>query len=261
MSDVQALLADGSWRLDDTGAAVFRLAPDSAARRRELVEQLGADPSDAEQWESVLIEALLTDPATAGLRELELHLTDYHHSARRAAEAIATVPRDRLTSLTFGHDFTYLYAPATTSTGAKFDPLDRLHEGFVHDSRNGLWEALPALRTLTVGGALLFDDIRSDTLTSLTVRGVPLSDGSLVPTAAPALESLRLDVPTDVFGVACPVLQLEELTPSRFPRLRRLDLSRCDFDTSDGEVDEILRATGMAGQLTALALPGDPALR
>ncbi|MGW0197779.1 hypothetical protein [Nonomuraea sp. NPDC003201] len=181
---------------------MFRLAPHTTSGRRALVERLGADATDPEQWEAALIEALLTDPAAADLRRLELHLTDFHHSARRAARALATQRRERLTSLYFGHDFTYLYEHSTTSTGAAIDPLSRLHEGFTDDSRNGLWDALPALRELTAEGGLLFDEIDGDALTSLTelrLRGAVLADGDLGTLEAlagspilPQLESLKI---------------------------------------------------------------------
>lgn len=267
MSLVDHLLADGSWHLgDDT--AEFRLSPATADRRPALIAELvaslgaepgtglGADPSDPEQWESVLIEALLTDPASAGLRRLDLHLTDFHHSAHRAAAALATHRRERLTSLSFGHDFEYLFEDAHTSTGGRFDPLKRLHQGFV--KAGDMWSALPALTELTATGGLLFDDIVSDTLTELSLRGALFEDGSIFPISTPALVTLRLEIRTDVFGTACPVLQLEELTPALFPDLRHLDLSRCEFDESDGDVREVLAATGMLARLETFAPPEDP---
>lgn len=76
--DFDGLRTDRSWQLTWSGdrldEAVFRLAPDTVSGRHALVERLGADATDPEQWEAALIEALLTDPAAAGLRQLELHL-------------------------------------------------------------------------------------------------------------------------------------------------------------------------------------------
>ncbi|GAA2396060.1 hypothetical protein [Dactylosporangium salmoneum] len=236
-SNLDELRADGSWRLTWSGGrldeAVFRLAPDPAAGRRALVRRLGTDAADPEQWEAALIEALLTDPAAAGLRRLELHLTDFHHSARRAAQALATRSRERLTILYFGHDFEHLYEHHHTSTGGVIDPLSRLHDGFVDDARNGMWQALPALRELTAAGGLLFDDIDSESLTDLRLRGALLAHGGIFPAKAPGLVTLQLEIRTDVFGTACPAEQLEELDPAGYPRLRHLDLGRSEFDAGD----------------------------
>ncbi|MEV0676406.1 hypothetical protein AB0I60_07755 [Actinosynnema sp. NPDC050436] len=133
MIDSGAPAVDGSWQLtwagDRLDGAVFRLAPGTAAGRGGLVARLGADASDPEQWEAALVEALLADPVSADLRRLELHLTDFHHSARRAAQALAGHRRGRLTSLHFGHDFQLLFEDATTSTGGRIDSTARLHEG------------------------------------------------------------------------------------------------------------------------------------
>ncbi|WP_436534447.1 hypothetical protein [Actinoplanes sp. HUAS TT8] len=235
--------SDDSWRLNPDGSeAVFRLTASGPGHR-----------------ESELITALLVDPASAGLQRLELHLTDFHQSALAAAEAIAAHRRPRLTSLHFGHDFEYLFEDVKTSTGDTFDPLSRLQQGFADDSANGMWAALPALTSLTASGGLLFDDIISPTLTSLRLRGALFSDGSIFPTATPALISLQLEIRSDVFGTECPVLQLEELTPALFPALRHLDLSHSEFDESDGEVREVLAATGILAQLETFSGPGDAA--
>ncbi|BAL88092.1 hypothetical protein AMIS_28720 [Actinoplanes missouriensis 431] len=241
----------GSWRIDDTNAvAEFRYVPDGAG---ELVERLlGRPEEDPELWESVLIEEMLRDPAMAGLRSLRLCLTDFHHSARRAAVALAGRRWERLTDLWFGHEYEYLYQPAITSTGRRIDPLDRLHEGFVGDAGDAMWAALPNLRTLTVEGALLFDRVVSPSLTSLRLRGVVGSDGSVWPGPLPALRSLELDIQSDVYGVECPVTQLEWLTVRDYPALRSLDLRRAAFDVSDGGVLEILAANPIVAQLERL---------
>ncbi|GAA0961566.1 hypothetical protein [Actinocorallia libanotica] len=261
MIDFDGLRADGSWRLTWSGGlieeAVFRLVPETASGRRALVERLGADASDPEQWEAALIEALLTDPASAGLRGLELHLTDFHHSARRAARALAGRRREQLTSMYFGHDFTYLYENGTTSTGGTFDPLGRLHEGFADDTGSGLWEALPALRELTAEGGLLFDDIDGDALASLTelrLRGAVLADGAVFPRRAPGVVTLALEIGSDVFGTACPVEQLDELDPVGYPALRHLDLSCAEFDAGDFATLRTLAESPILPQLESLEI-------
>ncbi|MGV9385472.1 hypothetical protein ACWDRB_57385 [Nonomuraea sp. NPDC003707] len=261
MIDFDGLSTDRSWHLTWSGGrldeAVFRLAPHTASGRRALVERLGADATDPELWEAALIEALLTDPAAADLRRLELHLTDFHHSARRAARALATQRRERLTSLYFGHDFTYLYEHSTTSTDAAIDPLSRLHEGFTDDSRNGLWDALPALRELTAEGGLLFDEIDGDTLTSLTelrLRGAVLADGAVFPRKAPNVVTLALEIRSDVFGTECPIEQLDELDPAGYPALRHLDLSRAEFDAGNFGTLEALAGSPILPQLESLKI-------
>ncbi|GAA3456898.1 hypothetical protein [Dactylosporangium matsuzakiense] len=260
MTILDELRADGSWRMTWSGErlerAVFRLNPDTAADRGALVQRLGADAADAQQWESALIEALLGDPAAGALRSLELHLTDFHHSARRAAEALVATAHEQLAVLYFGHDFRYLFEHQRTSTGATFDPLDRLHKGFVGDAANGLWEALPGLRELTAEGGLLFDDIDSDSLTELRLRGALLADGAVFPTRAPNLATLRLEIGPDVFGTACPPEQLEELTPAGFPRLRHLDLGRSEFDATDLDVLRTLAEAPILPQLETLRIAG-----
>ncbi|PPK66374.1 hypothetical protein V5P93_002597 [Actinokineospora auranticolor] len=258
MIDSAALRADRSWQLTWTDGrldeAVFRLDPDTAADRRDLVERLGADPTDPERWESALVEAVLTDPASADLRRLELRLTDFHHSASRAAAALAAHRRDRLTTLYFGHDFEFLYEDAHTSTGGRFDPLSRLHEGFADDIRHGLWAALPALRELTAEGGLLFDEIGGAALTDLRLRGAVLADGAVFPHEAPGVVSLVVDSGTDVFGVACPVDHLAELGPRGWPALRHLDLSRAEFDPSDLATVRALAESRIVPQLATLTL-------
>ncbi|MEU5696854.1 hypothetical protein [Actinosynnema sp. NPDC020468] len=259
MIDFDGLRTDRSWRLtwsdDRLEEAVFRLEPDTAAERGALVARLGGDASDPEQWEAVLVEALLTDPAAADLRRLELHLTDFHHSARRAAAALGSRRRERLAELYFGHDFEFLYEDAATSTGGTVDPLSRLHEGFVGET--ALWEALPALRDLTVEGGLLFDDIDGvalKSLTSLRLRGAVLAGGEVFPGRLPSVVTLTLDVASDVFGVCCPVDLLEELDGDRFPALRHLDLGRAEFDPGDLATLRALAAAPILPRLESLRL-------
>ncbi|WP_328953775.1 hypothetical protein [Kitasatospora purpeofusca] len=114
---LDGLRVDGSWRLGwsrgflDT--AVFRLTEETGRteetgpRRRALVVRLLAelphggahDPDDPEQWEAALVDVLLRHPAAGRLRTLELRLTDHHHSAGRAAAALAARQRPRLAEL------------------------------------------------------------------------------------------------------------------------------------------------------------------
>ncbi|MER7706807.1 hypothetical protein ABTX81_28405 [Kitasatospora sp. NPDC097605] len=106
MELLRGLRADGSWRFSWSGGvldeASFRLAPGDGPRRRALVERLltvqplterqdggPVDVDDPEQWEGVLIAAVLAHPVSSRLRALDLRLTDYHHSAERAASALA----------------------------------------------------------------------------------------------------------------------------------------------------------------------------
>ncbi|MFB7719906.1 hypothetical protein [Nocardia sp. NPDC056100] len=261
MIDFEALAADSSWQLTWSGnrlqEAVFRLSPHTTAVRGTLVEQLDADASDPEQWEAALIEALLTDPASAELRRLELHLTDFHHSARRAARALAGLRRQQLTALYFGHDFEDLFEPATTSTGGRIDPLEWLHEGFVDDIANNLWAAVPALRELTAEGGLLFDDINGDALPELTelrMRGAVFADGAVFPAKLASLRTLTLEIGPDVFGTVCPGEQLGGLDPAGFPALRHLDLGAAEFDTDDYDTLVTLAESPLLPQLESLTL-------
>ncbi|ATE55024.1 hypothetical protein [Actinosynnema pretiosum] len=256
MTDFDALRSDGSWQLTTTGdritGAVFRLAPNPD--RRALVEALGADASDPEQWESVLLEAFLTAPESADLTVLELHLTDFHHSAARAAAALASRGREHLVELHLGHDFKLLYEHATTSTGRSFDPLEKLNEGFANESAVDLWSALPALRALTLRGGLLLDDMGSTTVTDLHVIGAPFAIGALFPDRAPGVVTLTAEIGYDVFGGVCPAGQLELLTPEGYPALRHLDISRAVFDEADEEVLETLAELPLLRQLETLDL-------
>ncbi|MFF2555185.1 hypothetical protein ACFVUS_29570 [Nocardia sp. NPDC058058] len=261
MIDFEALAADGSWQLtwsdNRLEEAVFRLSPSTAAARGALVEQLDADANDPEQWEATLIEALLTDPTSAGLRRLELHLKDFHHSARRAARALAGFRREQLTVLYFGHDFECLFEPAPTSAGSTIDPLEWLHEGFVDDIANNLWEALPALRELSAEGGLLFDDIDGKALPELTelrLRGAVFADGAVFPQQVPSLRSLTLEFGPDVFGTVCPGEQLAALDPAGFPALRHLDLGAAEFDTDDYDTLVTLADSPLLPQLESLTL-------
>lgn len=261
---IDMLHEDGSWRCELVDGmvdeAVFRLDPQTAPARRDLVARLldGRDPgrlADPERWESVLIEALLADPAAARLRVLRLHLTDYHHSAAAAARALAGSVRTHLEELYFGYDFTYLLEHSRTSTGGRIAPERWLPDGFAHDVEAGMWEALPALRTLIAEGAFLFDQIGGDALTEARLRGAVLSYGGVFPDAAPALVSLTVETGTDVHGVACSAdLLSSELTPAAMPHLRHLDLGAAQFDATDLEVLEALAESPILPQLETLVL-------
>jgi hypothetical protein len=255
--NLEELLADGSWRLETPEAAEFRLAPDTAGRRGALVQRiLGAPEPDPELWESALIEAFLSHPAAAGLRTLRLEMTDFHHSARRAASILGSRPLPALTDLWFGHRFTYLYENATTSSGRTFDPLDHYDEGFAGHAE---WQNLTALRNLTVEGALLFHSVSAPAATNLRSHGVFGSDGSVFPSPQPSLTHLELEIATDVFGTPCPVEQLEQLTVESFPALRSLDLGRAEFDASNHEVLATLAELPILAQLQSLRVAGlDP---
>ncbi|WP_018681056.1 hypothetical protein [Actinokineospora enzanensis] len=259
--DIAGLAADGSWQFGWVGdrleKAVFRLVPGTAVERGALVARLGGNASDPEQWEGALIEAVLGDPVSADLRTLELHLTDFHHSARRAARALAAHRRGQLAELYFGHDFRLLFEHATSSTGGRIDPTSWLNEGVVDDGACGLWNALPALRELTIEGGLLFDDIDSDALPALTelrLRGAVLSDGAVFPRKAPGVVTLALEIGTDVFGTVCPVEQLEQLDPAGYPALRHLDLGDAEFDGGDYATLVTLAESPILRQLETLTL-------
>ncbi|MEV6072203.1 hypothetical protein AB0L82_37160 [Nocardia sp. NPDC052001] len=178
MIDFEALATDGSWQLTRSGnrlqEAVFRLSPHTIAVRGALLEQLGGDASDPEQWEAALIDALLTDPASAELRRLELHLTDFHHSARRAARARAWIRHEQLTAL----DPAGFPALRHRDLGAaEFDTDD-------YDTLVTLAESplLPQLESLTLRSVYIHEhDIEGDRPTELAAL-------------APAFAHLRLEV-------------------------------------------------------------------
>ncbi|MFJ9608962.1 hypothetical protein ACIRS1_21750 [Kitasatospora sp. NPDC101176] len=263
-----ALREDGSWRftwsrgfLDE---ACFRLAGDTRAQRGELVGRLrsecpapaagpeGPDPADPEQWEGALIGALLAHPAARRLRVLELHLTDYHRSAEPAARAVAARPFPRLEHLYFGYGFEFLYEDGTASTGRRLDPLEHHDRGLV---QTAMWGSLPALRTLELEGAFLFHSVDHDGLTRLRVRGPAVSDGSVFALGhLPELASLEVDFGCDVFGVGCPVEQLDELAAAPYPALRHLDLGRVEFDAPSIEVLSALADSPVLAGLESLAL-------
>ncbi|MFB7470462.1 hypothetical protein [Kitasatospora sp. NPDC056184] len=265
---LDGLRAEGSWRfswsrgfLDE---ASFRLAPDGRPGRRELVEgiltahpmDVAADAAvdDPEQWEGVLIAALLAHAVSARLRTLDLRLTDYHHSAERAAAALAGQPRPRLERFSFGHGFEYLFEDGRGSAGSRIEPMEYHGEGLV---RTDLWDALPALRTLELEGAFLFPSVDHEGLTRLRTRGAVVADGSVfLPGRLPALVSLELELESDVFGVACSADQLDDLADAAqwYPELRNLDLGKVEFDAALSEVLAALADSPLLPQLETLTL-------
>ncbi|MBD0676016.1 hypothetical protein [Streptomyces sp. CBMA156] len=261
------LRADGSWQFTwsrgfvDT--AVFRPAAETASRRGALVERLLADlphtwtydPADAEQWEAALIDVLLSHPATRLLGELELHLTDYHHSAERAAVALSRRSWPRLEALHFGHDFDLLLELHTTSTGNRVDPETYLNDPVVPKPvERALWASLPALRNLALEGAYLFDDLEHDALTHLRTRGSVFADGSLFDFSTPALVSLEVVSDHDVHGTVASNAQLEALDAARFPRLRSLDLSEAEFEADEAGHFVVLAESSLLPQLKYLSI-------
>ncbi|MFF2024007.1 hypothetical protein ACFVW2_19685 [Streptomyces sp. NPDC058171] len=264
---LDGLRADGSWRFTWSrgfiDGAAFRLATEGRSRRGALVERLLADlphtgsgdAADPEQWEGALIDVLLSHPASRLLRGLELHLTDYHHSAERAALALSRQQRPRLATLHFGHGFDLLLALHTTSTGNRVEPAKYLHAAVVPaQAGTALWEALPALRTLELEGAFLFDDVEHATLTHLRTRGAVLSDGSLFAFSTPGLVSLEVEIGPDVHGVVPPNAILDDLEASRYPRLRSLDLSGACFDPDGAGDFVVLAGSSVLPQLEELSI-------
>ncbi|WP_174861457.1 hypothetical protein [Embleya hyalina] len=261
---LDGLRADGSWRFTWSRGfvdeACFRLAEDTRSQRRDLVDRLTVDlphtatvdPTDPERWEGVLIDALLSHPVAHRLRDLELHLTDWHHSAEHAAAALANRIRPRLERLHFGYDFELLYAPGKTSTGGRIDPLDHHHTGLV---RTDVWRALPTLRTLELEGAFLFGSVCHDGVRRLRVRGPVVSDGALFELGdTPGVTSLEVEIGTDVFGCLCPVDQLDELRAADYPALEHLDLSEAEFDASPYEVLATLAESSVVPRLRSLTI-------
>ncbi|MFB8204982.1 hypothetical protein [Kitasatospora purpeofusca] len=276
---LDGLRADGSWRLGwsrgfvDTAA--FRLtegtgpaedagpAGESAPRRPALVARLlaelphggGHDPDDPEQWEAVLVDVLLRHPAAARLRTLELHLTDHHHSAGRAAAALAARQRPRLAELYLGHDYDTLFELHRTSAGRPLEVERYLHDPVVpHEAGRALWPALPALRSLELEGAFLFDDVVHEELTHLRTRGAVFSDGSLFGTSTPGLVTLEVEIDYDVHGTAGSNLQLEELAPPGYPRLRHLDLGAATFEPEEAGDLVLLADSPLLPQLESLTV-------
>ncbi|MFD8756485.1 hypothetical protein ACFV0O_36735 [Kitasatospora sp. NPDC059577] len=266
---LEALRHDGSWQFTPAAdgtpdRAVFRLDPATRPGRRDLVRRLPAhapgpgggaapaDPSDPEQWEGVLVAALLAHPAADRLRVLDLRLTDYHRCAEPVAAALAARPRPRLEHLSFGYGYRHLYEDAEGTAGTRIDPLDFHGEGLV---QSDVWPALPALRTLELEGAFLFHAVDHDGLTHLKVRGPACSDGAVFALGhTPAVESLTVEVGCDVFGVTLSPDQLGELTADRYPALRRLDLARTEFDADPHEVLAALADCDVLPQLDTLTL-------
>ncbi|GIE29535.1 hypothetical protein Ait01nite_025800 [Actinoplanes italicus] len=89
------------------------------------------------------------------------------------------MPRTHLTGMYLGWDFEFPYAHTFSSAGERIDPMDHHDKGFV--GTTGLWDALPALRTLTVEGVLLFHWIGGTALADLRLRGAVISDGDVWP--------------------------------------------------------------------------------
>lgn len=210
---LDGLRSDGSWQFTWSRGfideASFQLVGETQPQRRALVEQLLADLphagtfdlADPEQWEGALIDALLSHPATHLLHTLELHLTDYHHSAERAAAALSRRQWPRLETMYFGFAFDTLFEPHKTSTGNRVDPERYLNSAVVPEAvEDALWRSLPALRTLELEGALLFSVLDHDTLTHLRIRGAVFADGILFSFLTPALVSLELEIGMDIHG-------------------------------------------------------------
>ncbi|MEU5402237.1 hypothetical protein ABZ348_23410 [Streptomyces sp. NPDC005963] len=261
---LDGLRKDGSWQftwirgfLDE---ARFHLVKDTGSPRGHLVERLlkeqphtaPVDLADPEQWEGALIDVLLSHPAAHRLRALELHLTDYHHSAEHSAISLAGRQRTRLEHLYFGYDFQYLYEPSQTSTGGRINPLEFHDRGLV---QTDVWGSLPALRTLEAEGAFLFHCVNHDGLEHVRVRGPVISDGSLLDLGlTPGVVSLELTIGSDIFGCCCPVEQLDELQASRYPHLRHLDLSKAEWDATSFDVLSALAASSVLPQLSSLSI-------
>ncbi len=261
---LDGLREDGSWQFTWSRGfideACFRLAKDTQPQRRELVERLltdhshtaTIDPTDPEQWEGALIDALLSHPAIHRLRTLELHLTDYHHSAEHSAVSLAGRQRPRLERMYFGYSFEDLFELSDGSTGKKINPEEYLHQGLVQAD---VWESLPALRTLELEGAFLFHSLNHDSLTRLRLRGPVISDGSIFGLGqTPGLVSLEIELGDDVYGCACPPEQLEELKASAYPSLKNLDLSRAEFDATSYQVLSALADSSVLAQLERLSI-------
>ncbi|MFJ4673228.1 hypothetical protein [Kitasatospora purpeofusca] len=276
---LDGLRADGSWRLGwsrgflDT--AVFRLtegtgpaegtgrADGAGPRRRALVVRLLAelphsgahDPDDPEQWEAALVDVLLCHPAAGRLRALELRLTDHHHSAGRAAAALAVRQRPRLAELYLGHHYDTLFELHRTSAGRALEVERYLHDPVVpHEVGRALWPALPALRSLELEGAFLFDDVVHEELTHLRTRGAVFSDGALFGTSTPGLVTLEVEIDHDVHGTVASNLQLEELTPAGYPRLRHLDLGAANFEPEEAGDFAVLAGHPLLPQLESLTV-------
>ncbi|MEV6983388.1 hypothetical protein AB0M95_19335 [Sphaerisporangium sp. NPDC051017] len=261
---LDGLREDGSWRLTWSRGfideACFRLAKDTQPQRRELVERLltdhprtaTVDLTDPEQWEGALIDVLLSHPAAHRLRALELHLTDYHRSAEHSAISLAGRRRPRLERMYFGYDFEYLYEDSEGSTGNRINPLDYHHKGLVQAD---VWDSLPALRTLELEGAFLFHFVKHDSLTRLRARGPVISDGSIFDFGwTTGLQSLEVEIGSDVFGCLCPVEQLDELKASKYPNLENLDLSEAEFDDTSYEVVSALADSSVLPLLRSLSI-------
>ncbi|MFJ8436486.1 hypothetical protein ACIQ9P_34840 [Kitasatospora sp. NPDC094019] len=263
---LDGLRADGSWRLGwsrgflDT--AVFRLARETAPGRRALAARLLAelphsgahDPDDPEQWEAVLVDALLRHPAAGRLRALELRLTDHHHSAERGATALAARQRPRLAELYLGHDFDTLFELHRTSAGRPLEVERYLHDPVVPvEVGRDLWPALPALRRLELEGAFLLDNVVHDGLTHLRTRGAVFSDGSLFGTSTPGLVTLEVEIDHDVHGTVGSNLQLEELTLAGYPRLRHL-LGAATFEPEEAGDFAVLAESPLLPRLERLTL-------
>ncbi|MER6916017.1 hypothetical protein ABT354_30450 [Streptomyces sp. NPDC000594] len=257
---LDGLRADGSWEFTWSRGFIdearFRLAADTRSDRGELVGRLPADhahtattdPADPERWEGALIDALLSHPAARRLRSLELHLTDYHHSAERAALSLAARERPRLEHLYFGYDFTYLFEHSEGSAGSRIQPLNHHDRGLV---QTDIWGSLPALRSVEIEGAFLFHFVRLDGPARLRIRGSVISDGSLFGLGwTSGVESLEVEIGSDVFGCCPSIEQLDELTADQYPGLRRLDLSGAEFDAPVHEVLSVLADSSVLARLT-----------
>ncbi|MER5627064.1 hypothetical protein ABT061_39170 [Streptosporangium sp. NPDC002544] len=261
---LDGLREDGSWQFTWSRGfideACFRLAKDTRPQRQELVERLltdhprttQIDPTDAERWEGALIDALLSHPTSYRLRALELHLTDYHHSAERSAISLAGRQRPRLERMYFGYGFKYLFEPSEGSTGNRIDPLDYHKQGLV---QTDIWDSLPALRTLELEGAFLFHSVNHNGLTHLRVRGSVISDGSIFSLGwTSGLVSLEVEIGSDIFGCPCSLDQLDELDAFRFPNLKELDLSQADFNATSYELFSALADSSVLPQLEQLSI-------
>ncbi|MGW6919627.1 hypothetical protein ACWGB8_38355 [Kitasatospora sp. NPDC054939] len=166
--------------------------------------------------------------------------------------ALADRPRPRLEHLSIGYGFEDLYENNETSAGSPIDPLDYLHRGI---TRTAPWDALPALRSLEAEGPFLFDAVDHAGLTRLRVRGPVVSDGALFDLGrTPAVVSLEVEVGCDVFGVTCPLDQLDELQAAQFPALRELDLGDAEFDAGSIETLAALAASTVLPRLERLTV-------
>ena len=103
MGHLQRLVADGSWRCEESPGGLrtarFRWVTRAREAREATIEALAGRTIPEREWEAVLVEALLALPQATSLEGLELRITHVDDTLTRALAALVSRSRPALRNL------------------------------------------------------------------------------------------------------------------------------------------------------------------